>query len=77
MDVNYINKAWADIPDKGLAMAAIRAEVLATNRAEFQSLMKLKEISEEMPGYHAFAQNFVNNKIRDARLQGVNFAKGI
>ena len=77
MDTNYINKAWAEIADKDLAMTAIRAEVLASNVEEFKSLMKLKEITEAMPGYLAFAHNFVSNKIRDARLQGVNLVKGI
>lgn len=77
MDADYINKAWADIDDKDLAMTAIRAEVLASNADEFRSLMALKEMNEEMPGYRAFAHNFVSNKLRDARLAGVNLAKGI
>lgn len=77
MDADYINKAWAEIKDKDLAMTAIRAEVLATNADEFRALMTLKEMTEEMPGYQAFAHNYVSNKLRDARLAGVNLAKGI
>lgn len=77
MDATYINKVWAEIKDKDVAMSAIRAEVLGTNVEEFQSLMALKEITEAIPGYSSFAHNFVSNKIRDARLQGVTLAKGI
>lgn len=77
MDADYINKAWAEIKDKDVAMSVIRAEVLASNADDFRSLMALKEMTEEMPGYQAFAHNFVSNKLRDARLAGVKLAKGI
>ena len=77
MDANYINKAWSEIKDKDVAMSVIRADVLAENLEEFQALMALKEMTEDMPGYRCFAHNFVSNKIRDARLQGVNLTKGI
>jgi hypothetical protein len=77
MDADYINNAWAEIKDKQVAMSVIRAEVLGANAEEFQALMALKEMTEAMHGYKAFAHNFVENKIRDARLQGVNLAKGI
>jgi len=77
MDATYINKAWAEIKDKDVAMSVIRAEVLGANVEEFKSLMALKEMTESTPGYKAFAHNFVSNKIRDARLQGVALAKGI
>ena len=77
MDATYINKAWAEIKDKDVAMSVIRAEVLGANAEEFQALMALKEMTEAMPGYKAFAHNFVSNKIRDARLQGVVLTNGI
>jgi hypothetical protein len=77
IDFDYIRKAWSEIQDKQLAMVCIRSEVLASSIDELSSLMALRGMRENMPGYSAFAFNFASNKIRDAKLAGVLLPKGI
>jgi hypothetical protein len=44
-------------------------DFLEANQDELQSLMKLRGMTEEQPGYTAFVMNFVRNKLRDEDLR--------
>lgn len=67
--MTYIEKAMAEIPDKDLARSVVNAEVLSENREELETLMQLRGITYDSPGYTAFARQFCDNKLRDLKLQ--------
>lgn len=68
-DATYIKESMREISDKDIARSVCRAEILAENREEFESLMALRGVTYDAPGYQAFAHQFCDNKIRDMGLQ--------
>lgn len=68
-DTTYIQTAMREISDKDVARSVCRAEILAENREELESLMVLRGMTYDAPGYQAFAHQFCDNKIRDMNLQ--------
>jgi len=61
--------------DKEIADREQVWDVLAENAEEFQELMKLREMTEDQPGYHGFVAQFVRNKLRDEALRNEFVAK--
>lgn len=68
-DATYIKTFMREISDKDVARSVCRAEILAENREELESLMALRGVTYDAPGYQAFAHQFCGNKIRDMNLQ--------
>ena len=59
----------AGYTDKEIADREQVMDVLQSNQGELQELMKLRGMTEDQPGYMAFALNFARNKLRDVGLQ--------
>ncbi|AOK04052.1 hypothetical protein WK25_05960 [Burkholderia latens] len=61
--------------DKEIADREQVMNVLAENAEDFQTLMKLRGMTEDQPGYHNFVAQFVRNKLRDEALRNEFVAK--
>ncbi|KVT92679.1 hypothetical protein WK57_30485 [Burkholderia ubonensis] len=55
--------------DKEIADREQVMDILAENNEEFQTLMKLRGMTEDQPGYQNFVAQFVRNKLRDEALR--------
>ena len=55
--------------DKEIADRTQVMDVLADNHDDFVALMKLRGMTETMPGYPAFVMSFVSGILRDEALR--------